>query len=788
MSHFPTAVFRRLGLFAACAVCAALSACASRPSTPELAQQLYDEGRPEEGLARIQAELASNSQDVPLRMAYLTLRERAVNTWLGQAGLAAMQEDAGERARLYRRVLAIDPDNRQARAGLAAIDREARVSKTLLDAQFALDAQDLPIASAKARAVLVEDPGNVSARSLMRTIGEKTARPAIDPALAQALQKTLSIDFKDASLKQVFDVLAKAAGVNIVLDRDVKSDQRTTLSLREISVQDAVALVTMTNQLEQRVVGKNALLVYPNTSAKQKDYEELSVRTFFLANADPEQVSGVLKLILKMRDVIVDKSQNAVIVRDAPAALRLAEKVVEIEDLPTPETMLEVEVLEINRDRMADLGIQFPSSLSLTPLPSVSGGTLTLSDLRHPHLAGFGAALDPLVVNAHGIDSDIRTLANPRIRVRNRETAKILIGDRVPNITSTATSTGFVSENVQYLDVGLKVEMTPTITIDNEVAIKVSLEVSSIAKQITTSSGTTAYQIGTRSASTVLRLKDGENQILAGLINNQDSRTFDKVPGLGDVPGLGHVFGNDSTDRSGDEIVLSITPRLVRNTPRPDASLAEFASGTDSSVRGADGPRPAAPAAAPVRVTLPVAAAPAPSVLVPVAAPAPIAAGTAAALTAPAAASAPAAAWMLNWAGAVAGAPGTPLQQQLLLTAPQAVSSVSLTVGYDPAAFQVMDVLEGALLKANGASTTFSQQVDAATGQVRATTSRTSGTADSGQGSVLVLNLKPLAGGRTSTLRALSMTATAPDGSVVEVPLPADQSVSVSVSAKPPAP
>jgi general secretion pathway protein D len=639
----------------------------------------------------------------------------------------------------------------------------------------------------------------------MRAIVDKTARPAMEPALAQALQKTVSIDFKDASVKQVFDVLAKAAGINIVLDRDVKSDQRMTLSLREIPVKDAIEIATLTNQLEQRVVGRNAVLVYPNTAAKQKDYEELSVHTFFLANADPEQVSGALKSVLKMRDVVVDKSQNAVIVRDTPAALRMAEKVVEIEDLPTPETMIEVEVLEVNRDRMSDLGIKFPPSLSLSPLPSTSGGALTLYDLRHPHLGTIGATLDPLVINAHGTDSDIKTLANPRIRVRNRETAKILIGDRVPNITSTATSTGFVSENVQYLDVGLKVELTPTITIDNEVAIKVSLEVSSIAKQITTSAGTTAYQIGTRSASTVLRLKDGENQILAGLINNQDSRTFDKVPGLGDVPGLGHIFGNDSSDKSGDEIVLSITPRLVRNTPRPDAALSEFASGTDSALRGADGAdfgmaaapsvRPApvpASTAPPTPRTAPAASASSSADAPEGRAPASDAAaaanaslsgtGGSSSSSGPVGVSASPAAWIANWGGPATAAPGTALQQQLRLTAPQPLTGLSLTIGFDPAAFQMTDVLEGTLLRSDGTATTFTQHVDAATGQVRIAITRPSGAAPMppGQGSVVVLDMKPLASGISSSLRVLSMTATAADGSVVEVPLPADQLLTVS--------
>ena len=777
--------------------CALLAACAA-PPLPEQALQSLQQGNAEEGLARLQAELVKQPHSAELRVSYLTLRERAINEWLGQARAPALKDNVGERVKLYRRVLAADPDNDQARTALEEIDRDERLSKMLLDAQFAYDAQDMATASLKVRAVLVEEPFNVRARSLLRLIIDKSAKPLVDPALAQALQKALSIDFKDATVKQVFEVLSKASGINLVLDKDIKTDQRLTLSLKEVTVKDAIALVTLTNQLEQRGAGKNAILIYPNTPAKQKDYEELNVRTFFLANADAEQVASTLKTILKLRDVVVDKVQSAVLVRDTPAALQMAEKVVAIEDLPTPETMIEVEVIEVNRDRMMALGIQFPPSLTLTPLPSTSGGTLTLSDLRHLRLGSLGATLSPAVINANGVDSDLRTLANPRIRVRNRETAKILIGDRVPNITSTATSTGFVSENIQYLDVGLKVELTPTITIDNEVAIKVSLEVSSIAKQITTASGTTAYQIGTRSASTVLRLKDGENQILAGLINNQDTRSFNKLPGLGDIPYLGRLFGSDSTDKTSSEIVLSITPRLVRNTPRPDASLLEFASGTDSSLHGPDGGTSAVPATAPARAAPAVPAAVARPVgaaaggggnqadsagLSGVASPAPSTLGSGTVSAAGAAATP--IGW--SWSGPATATVGGAVQQQLMLSTPQPVSSISLTIGYDPSVLQMTDVVEGQLLKSDGTATTFAQRVDPTTGQIRASITRasTATVGAIGQGAVVTLDMSPVAASTSSSLRVISITATAPDGTTINLPVPPEQSLFVAAKTPP---
>jgi general secretion pathway protein D len=210
---------------------------------------------------------------------------------------------------------------------------------------------------------------------------------------------------------------------------------------------------------------------------------------------------------------------------------------------------------------------------------------LTVQNLRDLNSSTIGVTVGPVTVRANQLDSDVNLLANPRIRARNREKAKILIGERVPNITSTLT-VGFSSESVTYIDVGLKLDIEPTIYLDNEVAMKVTLEVSNIVDKITTKNGTVAYQIGTRTATSVLRLKDGENQLLAGLISDEDRRTASKLPFLGEIPILGRLFGSHSDEGVKTEIVLSITPRILRNIHRPEAYLAEFDGGTETSFRG----------------------------------------------------------------------------------------------------------------------------------------------------------------------------------------------------------
>lgn len=310
------------------------------------------------------------------------------------------------------------------------------------------------------------------------------------------------------------------------------------------------------------------------------------VKTFFLTNANAKEIITILQAITKSKEMVVDEKLNAITLRESPDLIRVAEKLIAVHDIPEPEVMLEVEVLEIKRTRLQELGIKWPDNLSLTPLTSGTGNTLTLRDLTtNVNSRTTGVSIPSVNVNAKMQDSDTKILANPRIRARNREIATVQIGERVPNVTTTSTSTGFVSESITYTDVGLKLEVEPRVFLDNDVGIRVKLEVSNVVSQSQTKSGAITYELGTRNAATTLRLKDGETQILAGLINNEDRSTGNKVPGLGDFPIIGRLFGSTADNTERTEIVLSITPRLIRNIKAPEAKLAEFSSGTDTNFR-----------------------------------------------------------------------------------------------------------------------------------------------------------------------------------------------------------
>lgn len=707
------------------------------------------QGRYEESLDLVKQGLQDNPTDPQLRTTYLVLREKAVQETLARGEAAARNNDEVTAKELFLRVLRLDTDNARAKVALKELERSKR-HKTIIDSLKSVDHQDVAYTD-KLRALLSEDGEHVDALALQRKVdaeAEKSGISKIDKALA----KQVSIQLKDVTLKQVFELFSRLAPVNFVLDKDIHSDQKVMLNLNDTTLRSALDVVLIANQMEYRSLDDNTILIFPNTPAKLKDYQLLTVRGFFLSNADPESVTTALKGLLKLKDVIVDKRQNQVIVRDTIEAVKMAEKLIALYDLPEPEVMLEVEILEISRTKLMALGIQYPDSLSLSPITSASGTPITLKSLKDQGSENIGVTLSPLAINAKGQASDANLLANPRIRVRNRDSAKILIGDKVPNVTTTSTATGFVASTVQYLDVGLKLEISPVITMDNEVAIKVGLEVSNIANQVTTKEGTIAYQIGTRSVSTVLRLKDGQNQILAGLIGDEDRKSALKIPGLGDLPLLGKLFKTEQSDGKKSEIVLSITPRLLRNNLRPDFSVLEFDSGTEVNMRRIGVPRrdvAEAPQDIENDATRQASTVPADKASH---TPNPGGKPITAAVDVH---------W--DWQAPQKVKIGESFDVTLNLSSTQPISGISLALGVDQGKFDVIRVQEGNFLNANGVRTAFNERLDSVSGQVFLSALQLDGNpkGTTGYGSVVKLTLKAK---DVIGIGSVRVTASAPQG------------------------
>jgi general secretion pathway protein D len=559
----------------------ALAGCASQMLHRD-GMELVRNGQLEEGVRLLSQALQEEPDNVAFRQDWLTARTAVIQRLLADARRQHAQGDGTAAENTLLRIVAIDPANSAGQNALTALRRAKLHDGWLVEARQLAEAGAMARALQLLQAILASDSGHDGARRLLDEIESEQLRAHFQEAsMRETYPLPVHLEFRDANVRMVLEALSRTTGINFIFDKDIPTDLRTTVFLRDAKVDEALDLILRNSQLRLKVLNSKTVQVYPDTPEKRRDYQELVVRAFYLQDASAAQIQTVLKTLLRMKDIVIDERLNLVTVRDTPEAVRLAERLVALHDLAEPEVMLELEVLEVQRDDLLKAGFQWPNQLSVLPL--ARGGLLTVDDLRHLNGSSLGVSFtNPSVTlrQDHGVSN---LLANPRIRVHNREKASVLIGDKVPVITTTSNATGFVTENVQYLDVGLKLAAEPLIHQSNDVSLRLNLEVSSIAGQVSTPNGTVAYQVGTRNAATFLRLQDGETQVLAGLISDQDRQSASGVPGLSRLPLLGRLFSAPSDSRSKTEIVLSVTPHVVRGAGRA-AQAREFWSGTESTM------------------------------------------------------------------------------------------------------------------------------------------------------------------------------------------------------------
>jgi len=720
-----------------------LAGCASSAVREGLA--LIDEGHYEQGLATLEDAAREAPRSTSTQIALTTQRGRVVTTLLSQSDRARASRDFASAVAGYQRVLGIEPDNQRAKDALLEIEQLGSLAEMQRQGQTALRRGDLEGAQQQVDAILALDSGHEGGVALKRQVDSLRARTAQPfPLLRSKLAQPVSLEFRDASLKLIFEVLAQTAGLNFIIDKDVRPDLKATIFVRQVAVEDAVNLLLQQNQLLSKVVNDNTIVIYPDTPQKLRDYQDLVLRTFYLTNTDAKTAQDMVKSMLKTRDVFIDERLNTLTMRDSADAVRLAEKLFQAQDQSSPEVVLEVEVMEISRQRVLDLGLEWPQTFTLLD-------AATLDALRGITSERIGITPAPQAkINAK--NTAINTLASPVLRVSNREKAKIHIGDRVPVISATSvpsTQGPVITESITYLDVGLKLEVEPTIHLNDEVAIKVMLEVSNAENQPATESGTIPVKVTTRNAETVLRLRDGETQVLAGLMRNDHNELGNQIPGLGEIPGVGRLFGSHQDTIGKTELVLSITPRIVRNLPYMSPHEMEFPSGTEGSMRSRAGNlRPASGES----LELNLAGAPA--------------------LAAPAAA-APAAGLSLFWTGPEQLRAGEEATIVLHARGDQPLRSSTLQLAYDPAALQVLEVSEGDFLRQGNANTSFAPRLDEETGRLYVALSRADSGGASGEGSLLRLRVRAREAREAAVpIRLLTFSGVGQSNRMVSAPLP----------------
>ena len=640
-------------------------------------------------------------------------------------------------------------------------------------------------------------------------------------------------------MKDVFKILSQLSGINFVFDEGIK-DSPITVLLENASFQQALDLLTNMNKLSTKNLNETAVLVYMNSPEKSKQYEDMVLRTFHLNYMDAKKAINLIRTMIQVRKAYVNEDSNSIVVRDTEEIVAVVEKILDANDMPEAEVVLDVEIVEIS-DKNAEnvglllsnynvqLGMFSPSPDNKLMATSLTGVTLTAGSgtgvtasgsastgggditnlVKAFSTSGYGGyvTVPNMTFNFGKTLAKGEVLSNPKIRVKNKEKAKFNVGTRVP--ITTTTLNGTVSQvNVQYVDVGVKVNAEPNIQLNNEISIKLSLEVSSIITKETVGgvgSATSVVTIGTRNIDTVLSLKDNETSVIGGLIQRSESSDKSKTYLLSDLPLIGPLFTNSNSSKDKTELMLAITPRLVRGIPVPLPGLSSFASGKEDhpslvrplssfdletifedDVQPKAGDKKAPPAPAPISKK-PAVPAPAPELPavqanvsgqpVPVqpvtnqpvptqptpTQPTPIQPTPIQPATTQATPVQPATVVTPSSAPSVAPVPApSPIQRSLLqIAAPSSVTvgqqfsldikisdakdlaNAPFVLTYDPIFVEFVSISEGTLLKSDGKPTTFSGKSDAAAGTVNVTAVRATGNPGvNGGGSLATLLFK----------------------------------------------
>jgi general secretion pathway protein D len=433
-----------------------------------------------------------------------------------------------------------------------------------------------------------------------------------EPALASQPPELKPLSRAPISLKMsndakiVFDTIGKLAGLTVIYDPDLQA-RRITADLNNVTLEQALDIVSLESKAFWKPVTENIIMVIPDQTQKRRDYDEQVVRTFYLGNVaiaqDLTEVTTSLRQLLDLKRITQINAQNAIVVRDTPDKLALIEKLIRDIDKAKPEVIIQVEILQASTDNLKNLGILPPQSVSATINPnnstSNSSSTTTtttttngiqLNQLTHLNQSDVVLTIPSATANFLMTDSATKIIQNPEIRALDGQQAKLNIGQRVPVATGsfqagvgvgTTAVNPLVNTQFQYIDVGVNIDVTPHIHPNREVSMKLQVEVSSVSSYQTIG-GIQQPVIAQNKTQQEIRLKEGEVSILAGLIQRTDTKTLNGWPWLANVPIMRYLFSATNTDLQDSEVLIVLTPHIVRMPEWTKANLRALYSGTES--------------------------------------------------------------------------------------------------------------------------------------------------------------------------------------------------------------
>jgi len=693
---------------------------------------------------------------------------------LDQARIFEARGQLGDALREYRRASELDPPNRQIAAKAADLER------------------------------MIRDEAEANRQ---RPLAQQPARPGAAPApLANLNSMVDPLRFPNASLREILTILGETAGIDITYERDFQ-DRPVSVTLQKLTLGEALQQILSSNQFFYKVVNPRTILVIPDNPQKRAQYDDQVVQTFYLSHSDSAEVAAFLNNILRIPgaqqaqqpSIFPNKTNNSLTARAASAMIPLIERLVQMQDTPRAEVLVDVQILEVSKSRTRDFGlnlsdyaIQGVFSPEVDPrgpagnIPPGPGPAFNANSVsRGISASDFYLAVPSAVVRFLESDNRTKVMAKPQLRGSEGSLLKFNLGEEIPVLTTAFTPIAGGGSNVNpltsytYRPVGIIFEMTPRVTYDNEIVLDVYLENSALGPSIDVA-GQSIPSFVARKVTTRLRLREGESTLLAGLLRDEERTSATGFPGLLNIPVIRQLFAANKNTVGQTDVIMLLTPRIVRTHELTPDDVAPLFIGTQNNL-GLTGPPPLiavnepAPQAPPVLLPPPAAAAPA-------LAPAVGGVPTGVAVLPPGSSTVPgttalsaaAVASSRSASGQIVVSPpstefrvgGGPYNVPVSINGASQISNVSVTVTYNPAVLRLRATAEGSFMRAGGVNATFTQSGDANTGRVDIAIVRPGDmTGVAGTGLLAALMFEPLAPGQANI--NVTATATAPGGSPV---------------------
>jgi len=534
-----------------------------------------ERGQYDEAIPNLEAAQRANPKNVKYKTTLIRAKLSASQRHVDAAKRHLARREYNQAALELEKALKLDPGNQHARDTLNNVLAAAAAEK-------------------KAK------QSNITLEQLKKKAESKSGVPKLDPDS----NIPIVLKFKNTPLKTILDAISKASGINFLYDDKASMEKRISVDFAKVKLEQVLSYLMMQSKSFYKVLDPYTIMVIPDNKRKRAEYEDQVIQTFYLSNADVKDVFQLVRSILQIRKMAMNQKLNSITIQDTPAKVDIARHIIENNDKSKGEVVIGVELLEVNSNLTRDLGIDLSNkNFTIGPRHNLSSDGSGLVPGPPVPLTDFGktishslmvAPIPNLLVSMLLNDSDSQVLAKPQLRVMEGEKAMVHIGDRIP-IPTSQQYLGTIGNNNNYTpmtsytyqDIGVKIEIEPRVHHNQEVTMKLKTEVSSVTGYVKSTSSLTGDQpiIGTREANTVIRLKDGETSLLAGLIRQEDKTALSGVPGLSEVPILRRLFSNTKDEKNSTDVVMLVTPHIIRMPNITEENLEPLYVGTKDNPR-----------------------------------------------------------------------------------------------------------------------------------------------------------------------------------------------------------